>query len=134
MRTFTGLVLILLISSCSSTNKKVTKLSACDSVAINFNVPQSNNIEKSVNSIEKTAIKKLAAFVGGKSAPEYKCGYDGNILFYEKSVMLADVSFKFSVDSCRHFIALENGELKSSVMSNEAANFLRSLYEGKNWY
>ena len=83
---------------------------------------------------ESKAIKKLAGYIDGKKAEESKCDYDGNLLFYKKGVLLGDVTFNYSVDSCRHFIQSVDGKLSSSTMNNESAAFLQSLAEGKGWY
>lgn len=129
------LVLVLgfsIFSSCASDSSG--HLTGSDSLVINFNEPQSNTIEKTVNTTEVNAIKKLARFTGGESAPEYKCGYDGNLQFYKNGELTGDVSFNYSGENCRHFIQLKDGKLASTKMSNEAADFLKSLSEGKSWY
>ncbi len=83
---------------------------------------------------EKKAIQKLSNYVDGKASEAYKCGYDGNLMFYKKGTLVGDVSFNYSGDDCRHFIMLLNDELAPTTMSNEAVNFLQSLKEGKGWY
>ena len=83
---------------------------------------------------ETKAIKKLVHYVDGKAAKVYKCGYDGNLMFYKKGILLGDMSFNYSVDSCHHFLQLVDDKLNPTAMSNEAADFLRGLAEGKNWY
>ncbi len=67
-------------------------------------------------------------------AEAYKCGYDGNLMFYKEGKLMADVAFNYSGDGCHHFIQEINGTLTSTAMSNEAADFLKSLAEGKGWY
>ena len=123
---------ITCLGSCSdrATDKK---LSHSDSLVINFNAPQTIIIEKTVSTTEKKAIKKLARFVSGKPSEAYKCGYDGNMLFFEKGELTGDISFNYS-EACRHFITILGGKLTPTFMSNEAADFLKSLAEGKNWY
>jgi hypothetical protein len=129
------LVLVLgiaIFSSCAGDSPG--HLSGSDSLVINFNEPQSNNIEKTVITTEENAINKLARFTSGDSATEYKCGYDGNLQFYKNGELTGDVSFNYSGENCRHFIQLKEGKLTSTKMSNEAADFLKSLREGKSWY
>ena len=129
------LVLVLAISIFSScSGDSPVHLSGSDSLVINFNEPQSNSIEKTVNTTEVNAIKKLARFTGGESAPEYKCGYDGNLQFYKNGELSGDISFNYSGENCRHFIQMKEGKLTSTKMSNEAADFLKSLREGRSWY
>jgi hypothetical protein len=86
-----------------------------------------------VSTTEEKAIDKLARFVDGKDAEAYKCGYDGNLVFYKEGNLRADVSFNTG-EGCRHFILMLNGALTSTAMGNEAADFLKSLAEGKDWY
>lgn len=111
-----------------------SKLSGADSVIINFYEPGTETIGRTVTTTEKNAIKRLTEFISGKEAELFKCGYDGNILFFEKEKPASDVSFKFSDESCRHFLLDVKGELVSTIMSNEAADFLRSLMEGRKTY
>lgn len=120
--------------SCSERSVIAKHLSGSDSLVINFNQPQSNNIAKTVNTTEGKAIEKLAGFVDSKTAEAYKCGYDGNLLFYKEGKLVSDVSFNYTGDGCHHFIQDINGELISTAMSNEAVDFLKSLAEGKDWY
>ena len=110
------------------------QLSGSDSLVINFNKPQTNEISKTVSTTEKKAINKLVHFIDDKPSTAYKCGYDGNLLFYKKGQLMGDVVFNFSGDGCHHFIQDINGTLTPTAMSNEAADFLKSLSEGKNWY
>ena len=125
-------LVVLLASSCSKGGS--ANLSGSDSLVINFNTKGTNTIEKTVTTTEKNAIKKLARFIDGKTAPEYKCGYDGNMIFYKDGKEAGDVSFNFSGEGCRHFIQLVDAKLQSTKMSDEAVDFLKSLSEGKNWY
>jgi hypothetical protein len=122
------------IGACSGGSPSSKQLSGSDSLVINFNTPQSNTIDKTMTTTESKAIDKLVRFTGGKKTEAYKCGYDGNLMFYKKGELLGDVSFNYSGDGCHHFIMDIKGELVSTAMSNEAADFLKSLAEGKNWY
>lgn len=126
---------VIILASCRGSDSAVGKqLSGSDSLVINFNTPQTNNIEKTMTTTESKAIKKLMNYVDGKTAEAYKCGYDGNLMFYNKGKLVGDVSFNYSGDGCHHFIMLVNDELAPTAMSNEAADFLKSLAEGKGWY
>lgn len=135
MRTFIFLFIVIILVSCSGAGSVINKqLSGSDSLVINFNTPQSPTVNKTVTTTEKTAIKKLINYVDSKTTEAYKCGYDGNLLFYKKGVLTGDVSFNYSGDGCHHFIMEVNGKLTPTTMRNEAANFLQSLAEGKGWY
>lgn len=135
MKIFEFLAIVLFFMSACSRGSIVNKqLAGSDSLVINFNTPQTSNIAKTVNTTDSRAIKKLINYVDGKTADSYKCGYDGNLMFYKKGMLLGDVSFNYSMDSCRHFIQMNDDKLNLTVMSNEAADFLKSLAEGKEWY
>jgi hypothetical protein len=131
MRLFFLLALGSGIISCSGPGTSDDQLSGADSIVINFNAPQSTAIVNTIQTTETNAIKKFKQFTEGKKADEYKCGYNGNLQFYAKGVMLGDFSFNYSED-CRHFIQLKEDKLSSTVMSKEAAEFLKSLAEGKD--
>ena len=135
MRSILFLAIAGIFISCTNSGSPISQqLSGSDSLVINFNKPQTNNIDKTVTTIENTAIKKLINYVDSKSAETYKCGYDGNLLFYKKGILLGDVSFNYSGEGCHHFIMDVDGKLNPTTMSNEAASFLKSLAEGKSWY
>jgi hypothetical protein len=133
MRFIVAVLLLSFLASCSGSGSG-HHLSGADSLVINFNNKENNTIINTIHTTESKAIKKIRQFVSGKQAEEYKCGYDGNILFYRANNLLGDISFNYSVEGCRHFIQLIGGKLQSTTMSNEAADFLSSLAQGKNWY
>ena len=135
MKTFLFVFIVMLFCSCGGPGSVISKqLSGSDSLVIHFNIPQTNNIDKTVTTTENAAIKKLINYVDSKSTEAYKCGYDGNLLFYKKGILQGDVSFNYSGEGCHHFILEVNGKLNPTAMSNEAASFLKSLAEGKSWY
>ena len=123
-----------LLFSCGKKSAIGKQLSGSDSLVINFNIPNSDTIAKTITTVEEKAIKKLAGFADSKNTEAYKCGYDGNILFYAKSKLLGDVAFNYSGDGCKHFILSVDDKLTPTAMSSEAADFLKSLAEGKGWY
>ena len=128
-------LIIAIMASCSNSGSAVGKqLSGCDSLVINFTATQSDAVIKSVSTTEEKAIEKLTRFVDGKEASEFKCGYNGHLLFYSKGKLISNVSFNYSEDGCKHFILTVNEKLVTITMSNEAADFLKSLEEGKSWY
>ena len=93
------LLLIILFASCnhSAINKQ---LSGSDSLVINFNDPQTNMIKKTVTTAESNAINRLSEFVDAKKSEIYKCGYDGNMIFFAKGEKKMDISFQYTIDSC----------------------------------
>ena len=126
-------ILSFCLFSCNQSAIK-KQLSGADSLVINFNEPQTNMIKKTVTTAEGNAINRLSEFVDAKKSELYKCGYDGNMIFFANGEKKMDISFQYSNDSCRHFVFDINGELKATKMSNEAADFLKSLAEGRLTY
>lgn len=134
MKGWPWLLLSIALIACTGNQSEVSRqLAGADSVQIQFNAPQSNLVEKAVSATDKNAIKKLKQFVEGKPAEAYKCGYTGNLQFFANGKIAGDFSFN-TTEGCRHFIQLKDGQLQPTVMSNEAADFLQSLGEGRGWY
>jgi hypothetical protein len=133
MRIFYLFILLFILASCQSSALS-KKLKAADSLVITFNYPFTDSVEKTINTTEKKAINKLLQFVDGKETEKYKCGYDGTMIFYIQGHAVLPVVFKYKQEDCRHFVFDEENKLRSTKMSNEAADFLKSLAEGKNHY
>ena len=125
--------IVFFASSCSENSEVTKKLSGCDSLVINFFAPGSDMISKSVATADKKAINRVSEFVSAKETEAFKCGYSGSLHFYERGKMVSDVSFSYS-EGCRHFLLDVKGKLTSTTMSNEAADFLKGLAEGKDSY
>ena len=87
-----------------------------------------------MSTTENNAIHKLGDFIDGKPAKEFKCGYDGNLIFFSKGQVLLPVVFKYKEAECRQFVFELDGKLMSTKVNNEAADFLESLEEGKFFY
>lgn len=135
MRIVLFLAIVITLASCGGSGSAVSKqLSGSDSLVINFNIPQTDSNAKTMTTTESKAIKKLLNYVDGKAGEAYKCGYDGNLMFYKNGTLAGDVSFNYSGDDCHHFIMLIGDKLTPTAMSNEAADFLKSLAAGNSWY
>lgn len=134
MRIFFLLFLFIALNACKDPSMISKQLSGSDSLQINFNQPGTHNLVKTVSTTEQKAIEKLIRFVNGKATEAYKCGYDGNLMFFKEGTLLGDVAFNYSGAGCHHFVQEIKGVLTSSAMSNEAADFLKSLAEEKGWY
>lgn len=128
------ITMVVLFASCSGDGKMSKRLAGSDSLVITFNVPNSDSIINIVSTTETTAIRKLARYLDGKPAAQNKCGYDGNMIFFKNGQQVLPVVFKYSDPGCRHFLFDMENKLNSSSMSNEAASFLQSLAEGRDWY
>ena|SRR5260221_10578251 len=128
-----SLIILITIAGCKNSAIE-KKLSGADSLVITFNTPNSDSIVKTVSTTENNAINKVVDFIDNKPAKEFKCGYDGNLIFFSRGQVLLPVVFKYKEANCRHFIFELNGKLMSVKMNNEAADFLESLEEGKIYY
>ena len=133
MRIAAFYMLFILLVSCSS-SAVGKKLKGCDSLVITFNAPNSDSVVNVVSTTETKAISKLARFMDGKPAEQYKCGYDGNMIFFKAGHQVLPVVFKYSEEGCRHFMFDLDNKVMSNQMSNEAVDFLKSLAEGNNTY
>lgn len=127
---FAGLIIV---TSCGGSVAS-KKLAVADSLVITFNVPNSDSVIKTVSTTEKKAIQKLISLVDGKEGKLYKCGYDGNMVFFSKGEIVLPVIFKYTEEGCRHFLFDMDNKVMSTEMTIEGAELLKSLVEGKEWY
>ena len=134
MKTLSCIILTAFLFSCGNQSAISKKLSGSDSLVITFNVPNSDSVIKMVTTTEKKAIRKLAGFMNGKKGEEGVCGFDGNMVFYSKGEILLPVVFQYNEEGCRHFLFDLDNKVVNTKMSNEAADFLKSLMEGKGTY
>lgn len=137
MKFITGLCFLAILfihTSCKQQSSFGKKLTDSDSLVIQFTDSISGNVIKSMQATDPKAIEKLSRFVDAKQAEVYKCGYNGTMKFYKKGTLNGDVSFHYSNPDCRHFLYSEADQLVSTKMSNEAADFLKGMAEGRTTY
>ena len=127
---FAGLIIV---TSCGGSVAS-KKLAVADSLVITFNVPNSDSVIKTVSTTEGKAIQKFISLVDGKEGKLYKCGYDGNMVFYSKGEIVLPVISKYTEEGCRHFLFDMDNKVMSTEMTIEGAELLKSLVEGKEWY
>jgi hypothetical protein len=133
MKLFLFVIIVLMTAGCKN-SAVAKKLSGSDSLVITFNAPNGDSIIKTVSTTENNAINKVIDFVDAKPAEEFKCGYDGNLIFFSKGQVIFPVVFKYKEKDCRHFLFELDGKLMSTKINNEAADFLESLEQGKIFY
>jgi len=133
MKYLISIATIIFLASCSGSVIS-KKLAASDSLVITFNYPNSDSIINTFSTTESKAIQKMIGFTDGKKTEQFKCGYDGNMIFFSKGEILLPVVFKYSEEGCRHFLFDLDNKVMSTEMSKEAVDFLKSLAEGKTWY
>lgn len=130
-----GFIIITLLCLFSCTRSDISKkLAGCDSLVITFNVPDTDSVINSVSTTDTKAIQKLARFLNEKPSDMKGCGFDGNMLFYKAGTQVMPVVFKYSKTNCRLFTYDLDNKVMKTGMSNEAADFLQSLAENRNWY
>lgn len=127
-----GLPAAILLSCNPSVTEK--KLKGCDSLVITFNMPGSDSVIRTVHTTDTRAIQKMARFLDGRSTEQYKCGYDGNMLFFKAGNQVMPVVFRYTDKDCRHFVYDLDNKVVSTAMDPEAADFLESLSAGRNSY
>lgn len=126
------LFLCVLMAGCGGSG--ITKqLSAADSLIITFNHNRTDSVSNTVHTADKNAISKIAGFLDKGDSTGFKCGFDGNMIFFSKGKQLLPVVFSYSED-CRYFLYDWENKVRAVKMNNEAVDFLKSLAEGKNWY
>ena len=134
MKAIACILFTLFLFSCGKQSAISKKLSGSDSLVITFNAPNSDSILSMVTTTEKKAIRKLSGFLNGKATEPKDCGYDGNMVFYQNGSEVLPVIFTYSIDSCHRFLFGLDNKTMSTKMSKEAADFLKSLAEGRGWY
>lgn len=129
------LFIIFFVIGTSCKNSNISKsFSGADSLVIHFKDEQAGTVTKSVEASDPKAIKRITGFIDSDVKEDYKCGYDGKMFFFSKGQQLQEVDFMMNDKACRHFSFLLDGNLINTKMSNEAADFLKSLADGKSWY
>lgn len=131
MRIGVGLLALVLLASCES-NEITNELVQSDSINIQF----ANSPTHSM-STDKDAIKKLAGFIGRKEKTlplECEIKPSGMIFFYLDGRSKHEVTFTDLSQKCRYFITKLNDKTVYTVVSNEAADFLAAIRDGKSTY
>ena len=72
----------------------------------------------------------MVSFIDRKASKEYKCGYDGSLIFFKGGKAVLPVVFKYKDAACRHFLFELDGKVQSTQMNQEGADFLATLEKG----
>lgn len=126
------LSVLIIFTSCTSA--VVNKMADADSLVIEFKDVINKTVLKTVSTNNKAAIHKIIGFVDAAADEHYKCGYDGKLIFFMQGQAIQYIDFMRKDAHCRHFSFLLDDKLMSTKMNNEAADFLESLEQGKNYY
>ena len=131
---YIALILLILMNSCKDSELQ-KKLRSADNIKVHFYLnAHSDSVIKIMHSNNKDAISKLASFIDDKEINAPDCGRDGAIFFIKNDVVIDTVGFNVLQKGCRQFFFSENGKEHVTQVSNEAADFLTSMWSGKTYY
>ena len=131
---YISLIFLLIGVGCKESDLQ-KKLKSADAITVHFYLnAHSDSVIKILHTNNKDAISKLASFIDDKEINAPNCGRDGAIFFKNKDVVLDTVGFNVLQKSCRQFFFMEKGKEKVTQVSNEAADFLTSMWSGKTYY
>ncbi len=91
-------------------------------------------ITKTIQTTDAKAISRMIDFLDASATENFKCGYDGKMVFYSKKNKIQEVDFKMSNEACNHFSFLLEGKLVNTKMKAEAVDFLKALENGMPYY
>jgi hypothetical protein len=134
MKAISCIIASFMLLSCGNNSAISKKLSGSDSLVITFNVPNTDSVINTLSTTEKKAIRKLAGFLNGEELKNDRCGFDGNMIFFNKGEILEQVIFQYSEKNCRHFLFEMDNKAVNTSMSKDAEELLKSLKEGKAFY
>ena len=126
MKRILSLAGTIFLISCGH-SQLVSHLEGSDSVAVIYKQQATGAVIKIVGTSGNYAIQDLLTFTGSGKTAEFKCGYDGDILFYKKGIQAGEVYFNYTTDGCHHFVIMKDGKATATQMSNEATDFLKLL-------
>lgn len=70
-------------------------------------------------------ISKLKSCLKGRSAPNFKCGYTGKIIFIEPDG--SQWNAEFNLTSCNHIVFMRGNRLISRHLKKESIDLLKEL-------
>ena len=126
MKLILSIASAILLISCGH-SPLVSHLEGSDSVAVIFKQPATGAVIKIVGTAGSYAIQDLLTFSDSKETALFKCGYDGDILFYKKGMQAGEVYFNYTIDGCHHFVIMKDGKPTATEMSNEPVDLLKAL-------
>jgi hypothetical protein len=126
---FTGFLFCFI--ACSRPNKILKEnIINADSVAINFF--KGDGTMDTVIAVkiirDKKTITNLSTVISASTAkPDLKCGFDGSLHFFKNNIVVQDIDFRMNDAACRYFTFKQSGELKATVLSEEANRLLQDI-------
>jgi hypothetical protein len=128
MKTVFGCLLFAVVMSCTNNTGGVKDIAA-GATEMGVQIFNSGKDSSPVVYTIKDAklVKQMAGYMDGEKTAEFKCGYDGNVVFFKKAEILFTADFKTNDVGCMHFSYMLNGALHTTVLSPEAQTFIQSL-------
>lgn len=130
------LLLLVAIVGASCVNSELKKqFGKADDLTIYFYTREgTDSVYKIVHTTDEKAITKLLDFIDKKNGIDKSCSYNGKIKLSKGTSELGILSFNTNNPACRVFSFAINGRQNTVTMSNEAADFLIALREGRGFY
>jgi hypothetical protein len=122
-------VALALFASCSQPTGIKDFVAGSDSVAINFykGDGRMDSVVKVMILRDSQQVAAIAGFIESEKVHQNKCGYDGSLHFFKKSIVLKDVDFRMDEAGCMQFSFFMNGKSYYTELSNEAKDFFSQL-------
>ncbi|MDN3658470.1 hypothetical protein QWZ08_22695 [Ferruginibacter paludis] len=106
------------------------RIITADSVAINFfkgDGTMDTVVVVKIIRDKKTITSLSNAISASTTKPDLKCGYDGSLHFFKNNMVLQDIDFRMNDATCKYFTFKQAGELKATVLSDEASRLLQDI-------
>ena len=120
--------LSLLLSSCGDSIKDGLdkQILGTDSIKIYFLSEKDNTTQKVVTISDNNEIENIIASISDEKSEQYKCGYSGQMDFYEKGRIILTPEFNSNPD-CAHYVFRYKDKMYHKKMSNEGQKFLSGI-------
>jgi hypothetical protein len=93
-------------------------------IKVTIEIREGQTLKEVYSSTKEEDIKLLEGTLKGKSAPNFKCGYTGKIIFHSAS---GKEEADFNITSCNHIVYMKGDKLMSRQLSKKSIETLKSL-------
>ncbi|MEM0997378.1 MAG: DUF6265 family protein [Bacteroidota bacterium] len=123
---FLGLLILALSACAPQSQTDQADSEAPDAASTLTEVKITFRTGERFNFTDPTSLKYCASLISDRSAPLFKCGYDGSITFLEGETVRRTAEFNLR-ESCRHIVFTEKEQVQSREMSIAGYRFLEGL-------
>ncbi|MCB0725804.1 MAG: hypothetical protein KDC73_14005 [Ignavibacteriae bacterium] len=118
-------LLALILTGCGDSIKPGLdkQISSSDSLKIYFFNEIDNAPPKVITLKEKSEIDEMIASITDEESEQYKCGYSGQMEFYQMGKIILSPEFNFSPD-CAHYVFRYKDQMYHKKMSPEGQKTL----------